>query len=443
VVIYERNELDSSTARDHKPGNQEESAISKDPQVPHESDLEEEDRRQPLGASSAATGSGSPDMMAEIKAASGTGLSLKPSPSLKRVLQDISASLEDLQAVVREADLEGEKERAAAEPAPSAPDKGYLDLFDLAPDAYLVTDAQTIIAESNQAAAAMLKVDQGSLIGKSLTHFVAPADRPAFQASLIQVREGGEKRNWEFRLQPGEDSPAFSVSANVSAQTDHQDQLVRVLWLLRDVQEGKAEEERLKSLLSRLKSSFHGVVDAVAEAVEIKDPQTAGHQRRVAQLAVAIAREMDFSLNRLEGIRVAGLLHDIGKIVIPIEILNKPGELNNLECEFIKSHCQKGFDLLKNIDFPWPVLQTILQHHERLDGSGYPAGLTDKDIILEAKIIGVADVVEAMICTRAYGPAQGIDQALKEIYEKIGTLYDPEVVNVCLKLFVEKGFCFI
>jgi putative nucleotidyltransferase with HDIG domain len=152
---------------------------------------------------------------------------------------------------------------------------------------------------------------------------------------------------------------------------------------------------------------------------------------------------MDFSLNRLEGIRVAGLLHDIGKIVVPIEILNKPGELNNLEREFIKSHCQNGFDLLKNIDFPWPVLPAILQHHERLDGSGYPAGLTDKDIILEAKIIGVADAVEAMICARAYGPAQEIDQALKEIYEKIGTLYDPEVVNVCLKLFVEKGFSFI
>jgi len=180
----------------------------------------------------------------------------------------------------------------------------------------------------------------------------------------------------------------------------------------------------------------------VAEVVEIKDPQTGGHQRRVAQLAVAIAREMGFSLNRLEGIRVAGLLHDIGKIAIPIEILSKPGELNHLEGEFIKSHCQVGFDLLKNIDFPWPVLQAILQHHERLDGSGYPAGLTDEDIILEARILGVADVIEAMICARSYGPAQGIDQALEEIHQKSGILYDPEVVDICLKLFVEKGFTF-
>ena len=394
-----------------------------------------------LDAVSPTTGPGPADMMSESKAAAGTCLPTKPRPSLNRVLQDISASLGDLQAAVREAEFQDEEGRAAAESGPVAADRGYQDLFDLAPDAYLVTDAQTIIAESNQAAVAMLKVDRGFLKGKPLTDFVAEADRPAFQAILIQVRGGGEKRLGEFSLQPGEGVP-FAVSVNVSAQTDHRDQPVRLLWLLRDVREGKAEEGRLKSLLSRLKSSFHGIVDTLAEAVEIKDPHTGGHQRRVAQLAVAIGREMGFSLNRLEGIRVAGLLHDIGKIAIPIEILSKPGELNHLEGEFIKSHCQVGFDLLKNIDFPWPVLPAILQHHERLDGSGYPAGLTDKDIILEARILGVADVIEAMICARSYGPAQGIDQALEEIHQKSGILYDPEVVDICLKLFVEKGFSF-
>jgi HD-GYP domain-containing protein (c-di-GMP phosphodiesterase class II) len=117
--------------------------------------------------------------------------------------------------------------------------------------------------------------------------------------------------------------------------------------------------------------------------------------------------------------------------------------LTNLECEFIKSHCEIGFDLLKNIDFPWPVLEAILQHHERLNGLGYPAGLTDKDIVLEARILGVADAVEAMTCIRPYGPAQGIDQDLEEIQHKAGILYDPEVVKVCVKLFVEKGFSFI
>lgn len=422
-------------------GAQEESAISKDPPVTDESNLEEEDLRLSFDPSSPATGPGSPEMQAGIKAAPDGDLSRQPSASLKRVLQGISASLEDLQAAVREAELQGQAGRAAAAPAPDTADRGCRDLFDLAPDAYLITDGQTVIAQSNQAAAALLKMEQGSLPGKPLTHFVTEADRPAFQANLIQIREGGEKRNWEFRLQPGEGAP-FSVSVNVRAQTDHQDQLVRVLWLLRDVRESKAEEDRLKALLSRIKSSFHGIVEAVAAALEIRDPHTTGHQRRVAQLAVAIAREMGFSLNRLEGIKVAGLLHDIGKIAVPIEILSKPGELTQLEGEFIKSHCQMGFDLLKNIDFPWPVLQAILQHHERLDGSGYPAGLTDQEIILEARILGVADVVEAMICARPYGPALGIDQALEEIHQKTGILYDPEVVSVCLKLFVEKGFSF-
>jgi PAS domain S-box-containing protein/putative nucleotidyltransferase with HDIG domain len=418
---------------------QEESAISKDAPQIHESRLAREDLHLPLDAPSAETGPGSPDGR-ENPRESGTGLPMKQSSSLKKVLHDISASLEDLQAVVQKADFQEEKERSS-EPAPGPAERVYRDLFDLAPDAYLVTDAQTIIAESNQAAAAMLKVDHASLKGMPLAHFVAELDRAAFQSSLIQLREGGAKRNWEFCLQPGEGSP-FSVSVNVSGQTDHRDQLVRVLWLLRDVREGKAEEERLKSLLSAMKSSFHGIVEAVALAVEIKDPQTAGHQKRVAQLAVAIGRDLDFSLHRLEGLRVAGLLHDIGKIAVPIEILSKSGELSPLECEFIKSHCQIGFDLLKNIDFPWPVLQAIKQHHERMDGSGYPAGLRDKDIILEAKILGVADVVEAMICARPYGPPQGIDKALEEIHQKTGILYDPEVVTVCLKLFVEKGFSF-
>jgi PAS domain S-box-containing protein/putative nucleotidyltransferase with HDIG domain len=422
-------------------GTQEEFAISKDPQESQESLLAVADLQLPLDVPAGAAGPGSPDMTAGNPGASETGSAPKQRPSLKRVLRDISASLEDLQAVVQEADLQGGSERGVAEPEPGAADRLYRDLFDLAPDAYLVTDAQTIVAECNQAAAAMLNVPHGSLTGMSLAHFVAELDRAAFQSSLIQLREGGAKRNWEFCLQTDGGSP-FSVSANVSAQTDHRDQLVRVLWLLRDVREGKAEEERLKSLLSGMKGSLHGLVDAMAAAVEIKDPQTAGHQNRVAQLAVAIGREMDFSLHRMEGLRVAGLLHDIGKIAVPMEILNKPGELNNLECEFIKSHCQVGFDLVKDIDFPWPVLQAILQHHERMDGSGYPAGLTDADIILEAKILGVADVVEAMICSRSYGPAQGIDRALEEINQKTGILYDPEVVTVCLKLFVEKGFSF-
>jgi putative nucleotidyltransferase with HDIG domain/PAS domain S-box-containing protein len=377
----------------------------------------------------------------EAEASSGAGFTCQTTPLLNRVMQNISQSLRDLQAAVQEAVLQAEADMTSTGRAAEVDCRPYRDFFNFAPDAYLVTDAHMVIQESNQAAAAMLQMGRDSLKNKPLTHIIVEQDRPAFQASLTQVWTGGEKRDWELRLRPGE-SPPFSVFVNVRVQTDHHDEPVRLLWLLRDARERKGEEDALKSLLSRLKGSLYGLVEACARAVEMKDPQTAGHQRRVAQLAVAIAREMDFSLNQLEGIKVAALLHDIGKIAVPTEILNKPGVISDLECELLKSHCQVGFDLLQNIDFPWPVQLAILQHHERLDGSGYPAGLTVTDIILEAKILGVADVVEAMICARPYGPAPGIDKALEEVYQKSGSLYDPEVVNICLKLFVEKGFNF-
>jgi PAS domain S-box-containing protein/putative nucleotidyltransferase with HDIG domain len=415
-------------------------AISQD-QPPNFNPDPEEDIRKSPDASASSTGQEPSDTTAEKEAGSGTFLSPTPAPSLKKVLEGISASLDELQAVVKEADLQSDKAPASAPPGAAAADQGYRDLFALAPEAYLVTDAQTFIQEANPAAAAMLNLDPASLQGKSLAQFVTPADRGAFHSSLIRVQQGGGQRNWEFTLQPEAGKP-LTVAANVSAQTDHRDQVIRVLWLLRDIRETRAEEDRLKSLLTRIKNSFFGIITAFAETVEIKDPQTAGHQQRVAQLAVAIGREMGFSLNRLEGIRVAGLLHDIGKIGIPLEILAKPGPLTDLEIEFVKTHGELGCDLLKNIDFPWPVLQAIRQHHERLDGSGYPAGLTGEDIILEARILGVADVVDAMVSTRSYGPAQGIDKALKEIQKNAGVLYDPKVVDVCLQLFVEKGFSF-
>jgi putative nucleotidyltransferase with HDIG domain/PAS domain S-box-containing protein len=383
----------------------------------------------------------SPDAIQKIEADADASPAPPSNPRLKKVMHDISASLKDLQAAVKEAAIQPDQDEAAGAQTSGVEAGFYQDLFEFAPEAYLVTDGGLTIQESNQAAAAMLKKDRSFLAGKPLQQFIVEEDRPGFQANLIQLREGGEKRDWELRLQPEAGAP-LSASVNVRAQTDHRDRLLRIMWLLRDAREPKAEEESLKSLLSRLKSSLYGLVDAFAEAVELKDPQTAGHQRRVAQLAVAIAREMDFSLNRLEGVKVAAQLHDIGKIAVPTEILSKPGALSDLESEFIKTHCQVGFELLQNVEFPWPVQQAILQHHERLDGSGYPAGLTDIDIILEARILGVADVVEAMICARSYGPAQGIDKALDEVYQKTGILYDPEVVDICLKLFVEKNFRF-
>jgi len=183
-----------------------------------------------------------------------------------------------------------------------------------------------------------------------------------------------------------------------------------------------------------LQKTMEGIIHAMSLTVETRDPYTAGHQKRVADLACAIAKEMGLSQWHIEGIRITGLLHDVGKLVVPAEILSKPGPISQYEFSIIKTHPEVGNEILKGIDFPWPVTQAILQHHERLDGSGYPKGLSGKDIILEAKILGVADVVEAMSSHRPYRPALGLDRALQEISKERGVLYDAEVVDACLRL---------
>ena len=180
----------------------------------------------------------------------------------------------------------------------------------------------------------------------------------------------------------------------------------------------------------------------MAFALEMRDPYTAGHQQRVADLACAIANEMGLSEKQTNGIRTAAMIHDIGKICIPAQILSKPGKLNEIEFSLVKAHPGIGYDILKNIEFPWPIAQMVLQHHERIDGSGYPSGLAGSEILLEARILAVADVVEAMASHRPYRPALGLDKALEEISKNRGVLYDPEVTDACLKVFRKKGFEF-
>jgi len=201
-------------------------------------------------------------------------------------------------------------------------------------------------------------------------------------------------------------------------------------------------EQKVEERTAELQKTLSGVIYALTMTVEYRDPYTAGHQQRVADLASTIAKEMGFPEDKIMGIRMAGALHDIGKIAVPVEILSKPGRLSKTEFELIKNHSQVGHDILNSIKFPWPLSQIILQHHERMDGSGYPNGLLGKEILIEARIIGVADVVEAMASHRPYRPALGIDKALEEISINKGKLYDVEVVNACLKVFKDKGFKF-
>ncbi len=210
--------------------------------------------------------------------------------------------------------------------------------------------------------------------------------------------------------------------------------------LQRSLTNRREEEENLSRTLTNLRRAMRGTLEALTLAVETKDPYTSGHQRRVADLARTIAMEMGLPDADLDGIRMAAFLHDIGKISLPAEILSKASRLSEVEFSLIKTHPQNGYDILKEIEFPWPVARMVWQHHERLDGSGYPLGLSGEDILLEARIIAVADVVEAMASDRSYRPMPGLEKALEEIGAQRGILYDPAVVDACLRIFREKDF---
>ena len=215
-----------------------------------------------------------------------------------------------------------------------------------------------------------------------------------------------------------------------------------VIKYIRDITYRVEAEQSVEESLKKLQQALNGTVKALANTLESKDPYTAAHQRRVVQLACALAQELGESPHYIEGMRVMGFLHDLGKIAVPGEILSKPSRLSSYEFNLIKVHPQAGYDILKDIDFPWPVALAVLQHHERLDGSGYPHGLLGDDIISEAKILAVADVVEAIASHRPYRPALGLDKAMAEISRHQGVLYDPTVVQTCLKLFSENSFTF-
>lgn len=202
--------------------------------------------------------------------------------------------------------------------------------------------------------------------------------------------------------------------------------------------ERKIADEELKKSFEKLRKAQEQTVVALASASEIRDPYTSGHQQRVTKLACSIAENMDLAEKIREGLRIAGLLHDIGKISVPAEILSKPGKITKDEFNIIKQHCRVGYEILKEIEFPWPVAEIVLQHHERMDGSGYPLELQGEEILLEARILAVADVIEAMSSHRPYRPGLGIDKALDFIVVNRGILFDAEVVDVCWDI-VSKG----
>ncbi|MDM8000379.1 MAG: MEDS domain-containing protein [Dehalococcoidia bacterium] len=238
------------------------------------------------------------------------------------------------------------------------------------------------------------------------------------------------------------DGSTLWADTTVSLVRDDSGRPIEILGVLRDISDRKRTEEQLRHSLEVLERTMEGTIQAVAATVETKDPYTAGHQRRVTQLACAIGQEMGLSRNRILVLRTAGLLHDLGKISLPTDILTKPGGLTDIEMAVIRTHPQVAYDVLKNIESFQKIAEVVLQHHERMDGSGYPAHLCGEDILLEARILAVSDVVEAMSSHRPYRAALGLDKALDEITRNSGILYDPDVVRACLRVFRETGFEF-
>ncbi len=289
---------------------------------------------------------------------------------------------------------------------------------------------------ANQAMAAILDYESPEDLMKSVTDldvqiYTDPEDR---RELLLAAEMEGQVAGFEAQYLRKDGSPIW-VSINKRAVRDEKGRLLFYEGFVEDITSRKISMEQIRRALG-------ATVQAIAVTVEARDPYTAGHQRRVADLARVIAVEMRLSHDQIEGLRMAGIIHDLGKITVPSEILSKPTRLTELECSLVKTHSEAGFNILKDIEFPWPVARIVLEHHERINGSGYPYGKSGDTLLTESKILMVADVVEAMASDRPYRAGLGIDSALDEISRHRGILYDPEVVDTCLWLFREQNYRF-
>lgn len=314
----------------------------------------------------------------------------------------------------------------------------YRRLFENVPlGLYWTSPTGTILDINSTLARALGLTDPKDVIGRNaLEFYVNPEDRKAWQD--VMEREG---RVTHFRcLLRRLDGEVFWASLNIQQVLDGEGNLLYYEGSVEDVTELVAYEERLKEALARLGQSFDNLVLLLSRLVEIRDPYTAGHQRRVAQLARDIACVMGFGEEETQKVYVAGLLHDIGKIAIPGEILNKPATLTPLERAIVREHPEKGYEVVSSVDVLRPVAEVILQHHERLDGSGYPRGLRNGEILPAARILAVVDVVEAMMHHRPYRPPYSLEEALFEITKNRGILYDEAVVDACCALFRKGRF---
>ncbi len=338
---------------------------------------------------------------------------------------------------LREAKNRQERKRADQELKRS--EEKYRTLFEESRDAIYMTAEQGDLIDFNQSTLDLFGHSREEMIGLSTEAVFVNTDE--YNRFRKELEQKGSVRDFEAKLRKKDGTEMYCLITSTIRQAKGQS-ISGYQGIIRDISELISNRDALEETLQELRKALGGTIEAMALTVETRDPYTAGHQRRVSNLARAIATEMDISENQVQGIHLAGVIHDIGKISVPGEILSKPGRISEHEFGIIKEHPTVGYNILKTVDFPWPIAQIVLQHHERFDGSGYPNGLSGEDILLEARIMAVADVVEAMASHRPYRASLGIDIALKEIVKNRGILYDPQVADVCLRLFNDQGYRF-
>ena len=310
------------------------------------------------------------------------------------------------------------------------------------PAAIITTDMDgTIRAASQRAVDFMTNGKAGELTGRSYFSLIRPGLVEDAREYFEIVKAAGQIARREFDFVTF-DGTILQGEVSASIAHDHDGLPAGLIFAIRNTEQRQVAERKAEQSLEHLHRTLHGVITAMSKIIEMRDPYTFGHQERVSALAGAIAEEMGLSVEQLEGIEIAAKIHDIGKVYVPMEILSKPGRLSSIERQIIQAHAQGSYDILKSVEFPWPVAEIALQHHERMDGSGYPDGLQGNEIRIEAKILMIADVVEAMASHRPYRPSLGIEAALSEIKDNSGKLYDAEIAGTCIRLFREGGFSF-
>ncbi|MBN2160092.1 MAG: PAS domain S-box protein [Spirochaetes bacterium] len=325
-------------------------------------------------------------------------------------------------------------------------------------DSFLLSDNDGNIIFANDATMQLLEADSRiDIIGKNISSFIREHELleliNAVEANKGQIKSA---EHWFITVK----EKVIPVESSIAVMSDIERKKIGYVFITRDIQERRKVEAEIEQYryhledlveartaevnesMNKLRNTMEGIVQSMGYALESRDQYTAGHQRRVAEVACEIAKQMKLPDHTIEGIRMASLIHDLGKIYVPSEILNKHGMLDEVEFMLIKKHPQVGYDILKGIDFPWPIAEIVYQHHEKLDGSGYPRGLKDGEILLEAKILCVADVLEAMTIDRPYKTGMGLEAALTEIEKNRGILFEPEVADACITLFREKGYRF-